>query len=954
MDAAEMDDRALLREYVERRSEAAFEALVGRHLEMVYSAAWRQAGDADLAEEVTQAVFVLLARKARSLGGGVVVAGWLYRTACFTARRALRDQTRRRLKEKEAAEMRLTDGDDDVWARLLPHLDAALGNLSKADRTAVVLRFLERRNFREVGATLSISEDAAKKRVERALEKLRLVFSRQGVTLGVSAIAAALGAKAVEAVPAGLLGASVQAGLSSGMTAGPGVGALVASVLREALIFRLKWVAALAGVGCFLAMVATMNWLNPSLHRPEKASGTVPADGSQAVATLPAGPKRPPAASAEVAEGRAMILRVAADESDEPLSGVGVYVEFIVMPNSVLGTFVTDAEGIARIVLPAGGIDGMNCWVCAPGRVPMTIAWNTKASVAALTPEYKLRLPLGRLVAGTVVDEAGQPVAGATVHFQGEGMPWDSREFADYEGPAALPPTERLPAPATDANGHWSADFISPRAKSVFGYLEHPELATTQFGHIHPPDPIEPSTNLVLVLERGAAVAGMVRDEAGTPIPEATVNLRDELGLPPRWVKTDGAGRFEFPRVGEGEVFLHVGAKGFQGSRELGVQGGQTTNLDIVLKALAVAGDSVIRGRVTGDDGEPIGRVEVFLAPGQAGLEGIHWGGVTDGDGRFAWTSAPNHSVKLVFRGPVWDWEEQQTELAPDGTEAVVALKPTAKIVVHGKVSDKSTGSLVPEFKVLWAPGIKSGYVVNTSVLTEGREGRFAVKLLSRQVRGYDPPGSSARLDFHAAGYVNKVAPLVAGTNDIELAVELEPATDIAGTVLRPDGTPADGARVFFRGEYFRGRVGDEGFVSMPEYPFAVATRVAADGTFRIPKIDGVERLEVVHPEGWANIALPGGSDEVILLQPWGRVSGVVRSGQSVLPGVEVRATQAGSQPEQMLFEFTTKTYAEGRYEFSKVPGGRALVFVAPATNNAAQEVQVEAGRPVRVGRKEP
>src|SRR5438445_9653030 len=173
--STDMNDWSLLREYVERCSEAAFETLAGRHLDMVYSAAWRQTGDADLAEEAAQAVFVLLARKAPHLRGGVVVAGWLYRTACLTARRALRDQTRRRIKDREAVEMRVTDSNDEVWTRLMPHLDGALTNLGEADRTAIVLRFLERRSFRDVAATLSISEDAAKKRVTRALEKLRLL-----------------------------------------------------------------------------------------------------------------------------------------------------------------------------------------------------------------------------------------------------------------------------------------------------------------------------------------------------------------------------------------------------------------------------------------------------------------------------------------------------------------------------------------------------------------------------------------------------------------------------------------------------------------------------------------------------------------------------------------------------------------------------------------------------------
>jgi hypothetical protein len=351
---------------------------------------------------------------------------------------------------------------------------------------------------------------------------------------------------------------------------------------------------------------------------------------------------------------------------------------------------------------------------------------------------------------------------------------------------------------------------------------------------------------------------------------------------------------------------------------------------------------------VTSEDGKPIVGAGVYLAPGQPGLEGINWGARTDVEGRFAWTSAPDHPVKLVIGGSIWDWEEQQVELAPGGTEAVITLKPKAKILLHGTVSDKSTGNLLPEFKVLWAPGIKNGYAVNTSILTEGRDGKFAVNLLPENVNNYSPPGTSTRLDFQASGHVNKVVLLAAGTNDIDLAIELEPATDIAGTVLRPDGNPAAGAKVFFRGEHFRFRVGEDCFVSMPsrEYPFAVATRTGADGAYRIPKIDGIERLEVVHAEGWASVPLDGVSTSVIRLQPWGRISGVVQSGQGVLPGVEVRATQARIEPGQMLFEFTAKTDAEGRFEFSQLPGARALVFVpppqdGPGTNSAAQDIQV-------------
>jgi RNA polymerase sigma factor (sigma-70 family) len=950
MSSTDISDRSLLQDYVERRSEKAFESLVRRHLDMVYSAALRQTGDANLAEEVVQAVFVVLARKAFRLREGVIIAGWLYRTACLTARRAQRDQIRRRIKDTELAQMKLTDSNEEVWNRLMPHLDAALATLGEADRTAIVLRFLERRSFREVADTLSISEDAAKKRVTRGLEKLRLAFSRQGVTLAASVMAAALGARAVEAAPAGLLRASVQAALSGGMIAGSGVGAIVTGVIREAFISRLKWGAAFAGVGIVLAIVATSRWLSLSSSRQQVASNTVQRQEGATISSLPGAPLQPPAPSAAAAKAPGLTLHVIADENEKPLVGVAVHAEsFTIGQNSVLATFVTDAEGEAQIVLP-NSIDGFNCWVSAPGRVPTRIIWSTKG--APLAHDYILRLALGRFVAGKVVDQTGKPVAGATVHFQSEGMGWDSREYADYEGQFSLPESERLAAPTTDANGHWTADFISPRAKRLYGYLQHPEFATTQFGHIEPPDPIEPTTNIVLVLQQGVSVAGTVRDTAGAPIEGAYVNLHDDLGLPPRSMKTDADGGFNFPRVADDEFFLNVQANGFRFSGRLPIRGGQATNVEIVLKPIAVAGSSIIRGRVISEDGTPLARIAVGVAPDQPGVEKDRWGATTDAEGRFAWTSAPAHPVKMVAASLNWDWEKQEVELSPDSPEAVITLKPRTKILLHGTVSDKSTGSLLPEFKVLWASGIKNGYIVNTSLLTEGRDGRFEASLLPENVNHYGPPGTSARLDFHAPGYVNKVVWLTAETNDYELAIELEPATDIAGTVLRPDGSAASSATVFFRGEHFRFRVGEDCFVSTSEYPFAVRTRANADGAFRIPKIDGIDRLEVVHPEGWANVAL---SDltATIQLQPWGRVSGVVRSGDNIVAGIEVRATQVGENPEQMLFEYQTKTDSDGNFEFSQLPGGRAAIFV-PLENtrtmiSGVREIQVKAGENVSV-----
>src|SRR5256885_9409579 len=177
-----MQDAELLREYVTSRSDTAFAELVERYVNFVYSSARRQVGNAQLAEEVAQVVFSLLARKAVGLTDLPSLAGWLYRATCFTAAKTLRTEMRRRHHEQEAATMNQVNAtDDEIWEHLSPMLDDALKQLEEQDRLAVFLRFFQQKPMRVVGETLGVSEAAAKMRVGRAVERLRGFFSKRGV-----------------------------------------------------------------------------------------------------------------------------------------------------------------------------------------------------------------------------------------------------------------------------------------------------------------------------------------------------------------------------------------------------------------------------------------------------------------------------------------------------------------------------------------------------------------------------------------------------------------------------------------------------------------------------------------------------------------------------------------------------------------------------------------------------
>ena len=210
------DDAQLLRQYANERAEPAFGELVARHIDLVFSAALRVVGgDRHLAQDVTQTVFADLARKAGNLPHDVVLAGWLYRHACFTAAKVVRAERRRQIREKTAIEMNaLHDNTEPNWEQIAPVLDEAMNHLSASDRDAIVLRFLKRQDFRAVGSALGVGEDAAQKRVSRALEKLRTFLSRRGVTLTATTLATTL-AESVVSAPAGLAVSVTAASLSA-------------------------------------------------------------------------------------------------------------------------------------------------------------------------------------------------------------------------------------------------------------------------------------------------------------------------------------------------------------------------------------------------------------------------------------------------------------------------------------------------------------------------------------------------------------------------------------------------------------------------------------------------------------------------------------------------------------------------------------------------------------------
>ena len=259
-----MSDQHLLRDYAERRSDAAFAELVRRHVDLVFSAARRMTGEEQSARDATQAVFVALAQNAARLTQHPVLSGWLHCTARNLAAKSVRAEVRRRAREQEAAAMNqlLSDsgtGVPPVWADIAPHLDAALGELNDAERDALLLRYFEKKSAPEMAGILGISDDAAQKRVSRAVERLREFFAKHGIIVGASGLVVLISANAVQAAPLGLAvtisAAAALAGttLATSATA-TATKAIAMTTLQKTLVTAT--VAVLAGAGIYEARQA--------------------------------------------------------------------------------------------------------------------------------------------------------------------------------------------------------------------------------------------------------------------------------------------------------------------------------------------------------------------------------------------------------------------------------------------------------------------------------------------------------------------------------------------------------------------------------------------------------------------------------------------------------------------------------------------------------------------------
>ena len=573
------EDR-LLQRFSAKGSEAAFAELVSRHLDFVYSVCRRQVGDPELAQDITQTVFLVLAAKSGSLKPGTALSGWLFQTAHNACRNALRTEARRRHYERKAAEEMESStsyaagSKDDERPQIELVLDDALAQLSAADRNAVLLRYVEEMSPEEMGVALGTSATAAQKRVSRALERLRRSFARTGTTLSVAALSLLLAEELVRAAPEAAstaIVAAVKGGLSAAgagaLGGGTALGPLhLARVSRPAPVVKISvlkvsvLVAALLAGGALLAGML--------LHK-----ATVKATVRTAAGLAEAGP-----------ETIIMLKGSVVNTDGSPAAGASVHVLRSAAPDGAESLFAearTDRSGRYRVSGPASALDGWRITADSGSRLGIGVP----GTPCVLLPPTRLRLHF--------VGETGQPLPNLSVQpllltrAQGAGQP----ETASL----AFGCPKRL---IMRSGGSGDAVFAGlPQGCIVsFAVLDPTyERRPAQAAGLVLAAQADSGTQTVTVLRGGSVTGRLVYAQSGRPAAGVRIGAQETRTAAWGEAQTDSEGRYTLRQLSPGRYTIAV-------DEESGPLGSEWT-------AAAVPG-------ITLGPGQTAARADMTLVPG--------------------------------------------------------------------------------------------------------------------------------------------------------------------------------------------------------------------------------------------------------------------------------------------------------------------------------------------------
>ena len=938
------ENTELLRRYLADRSEAAFAELVQRHIDLVYSAALRQVGgDVPAAQDVTQAVFTDLARKAPRLTRHTSLTGWLYTSTRFLSAKARRAEQRRRIREQQAHAMNQisqSPDPDPTWEELRPVLDDVMHELNAADREAVLLRYFEHRPLAEIGARLGLTENAARMRVDRALDKLKSALAKRGVTSTAAALAAVLTQQAVGAAPAQLT-AQVSHGAFAAGAAGGGVLAGFLAFLSAARVPLLLGGATVVVVVAGALLPRSARHPTPSA-RPSAAVSSQPSSSVVAPATVATPTETAVSVATDaISSSNKLVLHIVAADADKPIPMVKLdywlWTQGKVHHRKPL---FSTRFGVCEVPVPRDTVTQLILVSETDGFADTRLEWRPDRG-EVIPEEYTLRLARSAPIGGEVVDADGQPVAGAQVGFNNQADPASE----------SLPQSDNFGWPfwitaTSDTKGHWRIDRIAKEAiKTIYGSATHPEYVGSPFVFVgRHPEAAEQllAGTYVFKLGRAVTVRGVVMDPDGQPVTGAQVLVGHVGESGRRQTKTGADGTFSVAGCKPGKNLISAEAEGFA-----------PTTLDVELASnsapfkLTLQRGQVLRLRVMNKAGLPVPKAQVWLDTfargpidsGKASPVQTEFNRKTGADGRLEWDSAPDRDLMFSITAPGY-MRTGDVKVRPDGQEHTITLAPA--LTISGTVRDAETGKPIPRFRIItgWP---ERGFMNGTTNATWSTFDRFWLTFQGGEFHHvYEEPVISGTPDpsfmfkFEADGYAPYVTRAVqADEGQVEFDVALRPASQTVVTVLTPDGRLATGADVGLVSPGARLRLIPGGFSRENVQSGGTLLLTDDKGQFDLPADDAITRVVAAHADGYVETTPAAlASDPTMRLLPWGRLEGTYMSGGKGVAGCALLFQCDKGDINTISSDFRSyqvKTDDEGHFTFAKVPpGNHKLVRLVP------------------------
>jgi RNA polymerase sigma factor (sigma-70 family) len=911
-----MTDGELLRRYARERSETAFEELVRRRINLIYSAALRQVNnDAHLAEDVTQAVFTDLARKAAKFTHHTSLTAWLYTSTRFIAANIRRTEQRRAAREEEAHAMNAihtTPETEPDWAQIRPLLDDAMHTLDDQDREAVLLRHFERCSYAEIGSRFGLTEDTARMRVNRALEKLHDALAKRGVTSTAMALAGLLAGNAVGAAPAHLAGKTANVAMT-----GAGAGGL--SVL---LAWQIKL--ALAAVVLAAAVAVVVASRRDGAETSGNMVGAVAAPTNSTVQNAPTvAPSAVSPADAPLTNGAVLHLQIVTADSGKPIPTVPIDYRGWVGGKFEGKYLRSDRFGVCDVSYPSN-ISELELTTRKEPFADTRLLWRPPRGYVIPT-NYVLRLDRAVPIGGSVVDADGNPVAGTKVGWNHEDDPATAKLPQDHEF-GWIETT-------TGKDGRWQinrmADEMIPR---IYGNASDSNYVGS--GLIFASREKATETQLregtfVFKLGRVTTAKGMVVDADGDPIPGAKILVGTVSDAGSRKGKSRNDGTFSLGGCPPGKQLVTAEAPGFAATTMEADLGDNAKSIRLILQP-----GKILRLQVVDKEGTPIPKANVWynnfvqgpIDPKRPKPVQAQFNPITDQEGRASWTNAPDAEMEFDVAASGF-LRVNRVKVRPDGQEHIITL-PTA-LRVHGKVQDEATGQPIPHFRIITGWPNRNPLTGTTNAEWSPFDRFFGLDFANGAYNSYEEGGrdTSYILKFVADDYAPFISRVIdRDEGDVQLDVTLRRAAATTVTVNKPDGQTDGKADV---GLVFPGAqlTLTQGGFSRGSFQSGGLLRTAADGIFTLPIDDSITRVIAASQDGYAE-ATPAelSANPVMQLQPWGRLEVNCIVGGEPAVGREYLFELGGGSPETVSYSFETahvKTDAQGRFSFSQLPPGK-------------------------------